>query len=159
MKKTLRIMSLVLALVICLGMLAGCSSDASSAPASQAGSEAAGVAKTDLVVVMPEDLETFAKLSQLYQAEALKTMMEHCRSNPDCNGLIWWNMLDCWPQISDAVVDYYFTKKLAYDYIKNSQQPLCLMFDEPNEENRITLYAANEIPAARPSTKVELPLS
>ena len=27
--------------------------------------------------------------------------------------------------------DYYFCKKLAYYYIKRSQQPICLMFDEP----------------------------
>lgn len=29
------------------------------------------------------------------------------------------------PQFSDAVVDYYFTKKLAFSYIKRSQNPLC----------------------------------
>ena len=44
---------------------------------------------------------------------------------------LWWNLLDGWPQVSDAVVDHYFCKKLAYNYIKRSQQPVCLMFDEP----------------------------
>lgn len=42
-------------------------------------------------------------------------------------------MLDCWPQISDAVVDYYFHKKLAFYYIKRSQQPICLICDEPKD--------------------------
>ena len=39
--------------------------------------------------------------------------------------------------------DYYFCKKLAHYYIKRSQQPICLMFDEP-EDGHITLYAVND---------------
>ncbi len=92
-------------------------------------------------------LDGIAKASQIFQAEAFKFMIERFRIRKATHGgLIWWNLLDGWPQISDAVVDYYFTKKLAYDYIKNSQQPLCLMFDEPTDENKINLFAANEIP-------------
>lgn len=79
---------------------------------------------------VPADLETFAKLSQLYQAEALKTMMENCRSRSDFHGLLWWNMLDCWPQISDAVVDYYFNRKVAYFYMRRCQQPLLAFVGE-----------------------------
>ena len=45
-------------------------------------------------------------------------------------GVIWWNLLDGWPQVSDAVVDYYFTKKRAFDVIRRCQRPLCLMLDE-----------------------------
>lgn len=92
-------------------------------------------------------LEGIAKASQIFQAEAFKFMIERFRIRKETHGgLIWWNILDGWPQVSDAVVDYYFTKKLAYDYIKNSQQPLCLMFDEPNEDNVIKLIVANDIP-------------
>ena len=39
-------------------------------------------------------------------------------------------MIDGWPQISDAVVDYYYAKKLAYHYIRRVQRPVCLMMDE-----------------------------
>ena len=92
-------------------------------------------------------LEGIAKASQIFQAEAFKYMIERFRIRKATHGgLIWWNLLDGWPQISDAVVDYYFTKKLAYDFIKNSQQPLCLMFDEPDGNNKINLFVANEIP-------------
>lgn len=92
-------------------------------------------------------LEGIAKASQIFQAEAFKFMIERFRIRKATHGgLIWWNLLDGWPQISDAVVDYYFTKKLAYDFIKNSQQPLCLMFDEPDGNNKINLFVANEIP-------------
>lgn len=73
---------------------------------------------------VPGDLETFAILSQLYQGEALKTMMEECRRREDCNGLIWWNMIDCWPQLSDSVVDYYYRRKIAYFYMQRCQAPV-----------------------------------
>jgi len=47
------------------------------------------------------------------------------------SGIIWWNLMDGWPQFSDAVVDYYFSRKLAYSFIKRSQEPLCLVLQEP----------------------------
>ncbi len=45
-------------------------------------------------------------------------------------GIIWWNMLDGWPQISDAIVDYYFVKKLAFTWLKRVHASVCLMMDE-----------------------------
>lgn len=98
-------------------------------------------------------IDGIAKASQIFQAEAFKFMIERFRIRKATHGgLIWWNLLDGWPQISDAVVDYYFVKKLAYGYIKNSQQPLCLMFDEPTEDNKINLFAANELPTQKDFT-------
>ena len=32
--------------------------------------------------------------------------------------------------MSDAIVDYYYEKKLAYDYIKRSQRDFIIMLDE-----------------------------
>ena len=42
-------------------------------------------------------------------------------------------MRDGWPQISDAVVDYYGARKLAYAVIKRIQQDVCVMIDEPKD--------------------------
>ena len=56
--------------------------------------------------------------------------------------MLWWNLIDCWPQFSDAVVDYYYRKKLAFTYIRQSQQPVVMMFDEP-EAWHIGLYISN----------------
>ena len=53
--------------------------------------------------------------------------------------------MDGWPQVSDAIVDYYYVKKLAYHYIKRIQQPVCLMFDEP-ENGKIRLVGVNDLP-------------
>lgn len=66
------------------------------------------------------------------QAEAKKFFVELFRAHKwRRTGIIWWNLLDGWPQFSDAVVDYYFERKLAFDFIKRAQEPLCLMLREP----------------------------
>ena len=92
----------------------------------------------------PQTLERFAKMSQASQAEAMKYFVERFRSGKwKRTGIIWWNLLDGWPQFSDAVVDYYYTKKQAFYAIKRSQQPICLMFREP-EDGKLMLVGANE---------------
>ncbi len=92
-----------------------------------------------------ESLEEFTCQSQISQAEAKKYFIEKFRIGKwKRTGIIWWNLLDGWPQVSDAVVDYYFVKKLAYNYIKRSQQPVCLMFDEP-VDGRISLVGVNDL--------------
>ncbi len=81
---------------------------------------------------VPEALPEFVIASQISQAEAMKYFIESFRIRKwRTTGIIWWNVLDCWPQFSDAVVDYYFGKKLAYWYIRRSQLPVCIAVDEP----------------------------
>ena len=95
---------------------------------------------------VPEKLILFLRQSQISQAEALKYFIERQRVKKGySSGIIWWNLIDGWPQISDAVIDYYFTKKLAYSYIKRSQNPLCLMFDEKDNSGRYALHAVNDL--------------
>lgn len=92
------------------------------------------------------NFDDFVRQSQISQAEAKKYFIERFRlSKWRRTGIIWWNLLDGWPQVSDAVVDYYFTKKLAYHYIKRSQNPVCFMFDEP-KGNVLDLYGVNDLP-------------
>jgi len=92
----------------------------------------------------PDTLEGFKEASQIAQAEAKKYFIEMFRVKKwNRTGMIWWNLIDGWPQFSDAIVDYYLGKKKAYEYIKRAQQPLCLMFDEP-KDGAIMLYAVND---------------
>ena len=81
---------------------------------------------------IPSDLETFSLESQAAQAEGMKFLVEHCRSRKFAKktGMTWWNMRDGWPIISDAVVDYYGRKKLAYGYISRAQRNVLVMVDE-----------------------------
>lgn len=95
---------------------------------------------------LAEDLTEFMKCSQIVQAEAFKYLIELFRAKKwNKTGLIWWNVIDCWPQFSDAVVDYYYVRKLAYYYIKNAQKPLSLIISDPEAWN-CRLTAANDLP-------------
>ncbi len=94
---------------------------------------------------IPADLETFVLASQIAQAEAKKFFIESTRQRKwFTSGVLWWNLLDGWPQFSDAVVDYYFEKKLAYYYIRRAQQPVCLFLGEPGPEKYLPLIASND---------------
>ncbi|MEA4822766.1 MAG: hypothetical protein VB111_01465 [Clostridiaceae bacterium] len=80
---------------------------------------------------IPASLEDFVFASQFTQAEAKKFFIEKMRMGKwERTGVIWWNLTDGWPQFSDAIVDYYFDKKLAYDHIKRSQQDIVLCMGE-----------------------------
>lgn len=90
-----------------------------------------------------QDLDGFTRQSQISQAEALKYFIERFRSlSPKTRGILWWNIIDGWPQISDAIVDWYGTKKLAYHYVKRAQQPFTMIVTEP-EDGVSKLIATN----------------
>ncbi len=98
---------------------------------------------------VPDNLEEFSRASQFSQGEAVKFFIERFRTGKwRRTGIIWWNLLDGWPQISDAVVDYYFVKKVAYSYIKRSQEPVCIMLREP-DNGRLDIVIANEYQAEK----------
>ncbi len=93
---------------------------------------------------VPTDPEEYVLASQISQAEAKKYFIERIRvGRPEKTGVIWWNLLDGWPQMSDAVVDYYFTKKLAYSYIKRSQAPFVIAAGELTKWH-LPIYACND---------------
>ena len=81
---------------------------------------------------VPTELDDFIDASQIVQAEAMKLFVEDFRSHKfnGKNGLIWWNLIDGWPQISDAVVDYWGGKKRAYFSIRAVQRDQLVMIRE-----------------------------
>ena len=84
----------------------------------------------------PKDLDQFIFASQVVQAEAMKFFIELWRMEKfRKTGIIWWNLRDGWPIISDAVVDYYNSKKLAYYYIRQVQHNACVMVGDPKDGN------------------------
>lgn len=90
------------------------------------------------------DLDQFIFASQVVQAEAMKYFIELWRMEKfRKTGIIWWNLRDGWPIISDAVVDFYNSKKLAYFYIKKVQPDACVMIgDAP--EGKHPIVAVND---------------
>lgn len=83
---------------------------------------------------VPDNLSEYSLASQISQAEADKYFIERMRARTqETGGIIWWNLLDGWPQMSDAVVDYYFEKKLAYFYIKRSSRSVLPIIGEMSQ--------------------------
>ena len=81
---------------------------------------------------IPDVFEDFTLASQITQAEAVKFLIENTIIQKwRRTGILWWNLIDGWPQTSDSVVDYYFQKKLAYYYIKRIQTPVLIIIGEP----------------------------
>ena len=95
----------------------------------------------ELFGIEPKSLADFVLASQISQAEAKKFFVEMVRLRKwRMTGVLWWNVMDCWPQFSDAIVDYYFRRKLAYLYLKRVQRPACIMVGEPeNWQCRVVL--------------------
>jgi len=98
---------------------------------------------TDYVNELPSTYADFAKISQIIQAEAVKFFIELFRGGKwRRTGIIYWNLADGWPLSCEAVVDYYGTKKLAFEYMRRAYQPVYLMLRE--SENGLSLVAVND---------------
>ncbi len=103
---------------------------------------------------LPKDLDQFIFASQVVQAEAMKFFIEFWRMDKfRKTGIIWWNLRDGWPIISDAVVDYYNSKKLAYYYIRQVQHSACVMIGDA-KENKHPVVAVNDTRESKSGTVV-----
>lgn len=79
------------------------------------------------------DLEPFVHLTQVLQADALAAGYRAWRrqwgTGPKtrrCGGVLVWQLNDCWPGVSWAVVDYYLVRKPAWYAIKRAMQPVAV---------------------------------
>ncbi|MGG4143677.1 glycoside hydrolase family 2 protein [Paenibacillus algorifonticola] len=84
----------------------------------------------DMYLRQPKDFPAFLYLSQVLQAEAMKTAIEaHRRKKPFCMGSLYWQMNDCWPVASWAGMDYYGRWKALQYYAARSFRDIMLSFD------------------------------
>jgi len=66
----------------------------------------------------PQNINEFIEFTQDLQAEAYKTFAEYFADLPNCGGILLWNVCDCWPQISDSIIDWYLRPKKVYYKVK-----------------------------------------
>ena len=79
----------------------------------------------------PTSFDVTLYASQLLQAEAMRYGVEHFRRNRGrCMGSIIWQLNDCWPVASWAMVDYEGRWKAAQYYAKRFFAPLLLSCEE-----------------------------
>ncbi|MEK7728707.1 MAG: glycoside hydrolase family 2 protein, partial [candidate division KSB1 bacterium] len=80
-------------------------------------------------VKTPRDFDDFIYKTQIVQAEALKTMVEHWRREKfHTAGTLFWQLNDCWPVSSWAVIDSELQPKAAYWYARRFFAPVLLSF-------------------------------
>ncbi|QRV83983.1 beta-mannosidase [Ceratobasidium sp. AG-Ba] len=108
----------------------------------------AGSHERRLAIVMNENfhitnnLETYAYLTQLMQSEAVSAAYRSWRrewkgkGKQFCAGVIVWQLNDCWPVSSWAIVDYFLRPKPAYYTIAREMLPYTVGIKRTVEKNR-----------------------
>ena len=97
---------------------------------------------------IPDNLDDFILASQVTQAEAMKFFVEMFRQEKGVKqGILWWNIRDGWPILSDAVVDYYNNKKLAFHYLKAVQQDVqAICCEEAQGQHGVVIVNDTRLP-------------
>ncbi len=88
----------------------------------------------------PKTLEDLVYYSQLNQADALKYGIEHWRRRKGrCWGTLFWQINDCWPVQSWAVIDSALEPKAAYYAAKRFYAPVLLSLVRKGDEAEVHL--------------------
>ncbi|KAK3331893.1 glycoside hydrolase family 2 protein [Cercophora scortea] len=79
---------------------------------------------------LKHDLAAFTHLTQVMQADAVAWAYKSWRrrwgrpGSRRCGGVLVWQLNDCWPTVSWAIVDYFMVKKPAYYAVKRAMAPI-----------------------------------
>lgn len=93
----------------------------------------------------PKDFEAAVYLSQTLQAEAIRMITEHMRRNRDiCNGVIYWQLNDCWPGISWSSVDYFGRPKALHYASRRFFAPHLISIGE--KDGNMDVFISNDSP-------------
>nr|WP_294938062.1 glycoside hydrolase family 2 protein [uncultured Flavobacterium sp.] len=91
----------------------------------------------------PSKFEDYVYVSQLLQAEGMKTAIEaHRGAKPYCMGTLYWQLNDCWPVTSWSSVDYLGNWKAFHYQVKRSFENILISVNE--EENQYKIYVIND---------------
>jgi beta-mannosidase len=91
----------------------------------------------------PVDFESFIYLSQINQAEAMKSAIEAHRTNRShCMGSLYWQINDCWPCISWSTMDYFGRWKPAHYAVRRAFANLVVI--PQRIDGNVKLYVVND---------------
>jgi beta-mannosidase len=79
---------------------------------------------------MPKDFESLVYLTQLLQAECVRTGVEYWRRNRCTSGALYWQLNDCWPVASWASLDYYGRWKALHYAARRFYAPVLLSAED-----------------------------
>ena len=91
----------------------------------------------------PKDFESFLYVSQILQAEGIKTGAEHLRRiMPHNMGSLFWQIDDCWPVASWSSIDYTGRWKALQYYARRFYNEILI---SPHEENgQLDFYVVSD---------------
>jgi len=91
----------------------------------------------------PKDFESFLYVSQVQQAEAIKSAIEAHRSRmPYCMGSLYWQLNDCWPVASWSSIDYFGRWKALHYFAKKAFNKF--LISPRIEKDKIVIYAVSD---------------
>lgn len=89
------------------------------------------------------EFEAFCYAAHVVQARAIQTGIEHFRSlRPYCMGTIWWQLNDCWPVTSWAVIDGRQRRKPAWYALRDAYRSRLITIQPRG--GRLVAVAINE---------------
>ena len=91
----------------------------------------------------PKDFESFLYVSQVLQAEGIRTGAEHLRRiMPRNMGSLYWQINDCWPVASWSGIDYYGRWKALHYYARRFHTDL--LASPHRDGNTLSLYVVSD---------------
>jgi beta-mannosidase len=105
---------------------------------------------------VPNDFESILYVSQVMQAEAIKSaILAHRAHKPYCMGSLFWQINDCWPAASWSSIDYYGSWKALQYFAVKAFAPVAISFFP--EKNDVRIFLDSDLPESR-EVKVEYSL-
>jgi beta-mannosidase len=96
---------------------------------------------------LPRTLPGLVYLSQVLQAEAIRTGVEHWRRHPEhTSGALYWQINDCWPVISWSSIDYYGQWKALHYAARRFYAPVLLSIEEKTGQgqHKMDVWVSND---------------
>ena len=94
---------------------------------------------------IPKDFPSFCWVSQINQAMAIRTAVEHWRRlKPWCMGTIYWQINDLWPVASWSSIDYHGRWKVLHHAAQRFYAPL--LASMVHESGKLVLWATSDLP-------------
>jgi beta-mannosidase len=94
---------------------------------------------------IPKDFKQFTYVSQLLQAEGMRTAIEaHRRNKPYCMGTLFWQLNDVWPVASWSSIDYSGDWKALHFYARDAFAPAAIIPEL--KDDQLHLWAVADLP-------------
>lgn len=93
-----------------------------------------------------KDFDSIVYLSQINQAEAIKSGVEHWRERKyKTAGTLYWQLNDSWPVFSWSAIDYFKRPKALYYYTKRFYSPVLPMVKKDDKGLKISIVNDSEL--------------